>query len=127
MSMEEALDTAVARAIAERRIVGAVLLVRQGGKTVYEKAHGLADREAGRAMEADAIFRLASLTKPIIAATILAMRDQGLVSLEAPVTDYLPDFRPALADGTRPRSRSNTFSPTAPASALRPRGRVKPT
>lgn len=102
MSMEEALDTAVARAIAERRIVGAVLLVRQGGKTVYEKAHGLADREAGRAMEADAIFRLASLTKPIIAATILAMRDQGLVALEAPVTDHLPDFRPALADGTRP-------------------------
>lgn len=102
MSMEKALDTAVARAIAERRIVGAVLLVRQGGKTVYEKAHGLADREAGRAMETDAIFRLASLTKPIIAATILAMRDQGLVLLEAPVTDYLPDFRPALPDGTRP-------------------------
>lgn len=102
MSMEEALDSAVARAIADGRIVGAVLLVRKGGATVYEKAHGLADREAGRAMETDAIFRLASLTKPVIAATILAMRDQDLVSLDAPVTDYLPDFRPALADGTRP-------------------------
>lgn len=102
MSMEEALDSAVARAIGEDRIVGAVLLVRRGGETLYEKAHGFVDREAGRAMEPDAIFRLASLTKPIIAATILAMRDEGLLSLDAPVTDYLPGFYPALSDGTRP-------------------------
>lgn len=102
MSLEQHLDAVVGKAIAERRIVGAVLLVRQDGQALYEKAHGLADREAGRPMTLDAIFRLSSLTKPIVAATVLALVDAGKMALDAPVTDYLPGFRPRLADGTVP-------------------------
>ncbi len=102
MSLETVLDEAVAKAIAEKRIVGAVLLVSQNGELLYEKPHGMIDREAGRTMPVDAIFRLASLTKPIVATTILAMKDKGLLRLDDPVTAYFPDFRPALPDGTLP-------------------------
>jgi CubicO group peptidase (beta-lactamase class C family) len=100
--MEKRLDAAVKRAIAENRIVGAVLIVRRNGELIYETAQGLADREAGRPMTSDAIFRLSSLTKLIVAATILALADAGKLRLDDLVTRYLPDFRPRLADGSVP-------------------------
>src|SRR5690554_6431688 len=75
MDIGQRLDAAVGKAIAENRIVVAVLLVRRDGRLIYETAQGLADREAGRAMSVDMIFRLSSLTKPIVAATILALVD----------------------------------------------------
>lgn len=102
MSMEARLDVAVRRAIAENRIVGAVLQVRQHGRLVYETAQGLADREAGRTMTPDAIFRLSSLTKPIVATTILALVDAGKLRLDDLVSRHLPDFRPMLVDGSAP-------------------------
>jgi CubicO group peptidase (beta-lactamase class C family) len=102
MQMEQRLDAVVNRAITERRIVGAVLLVRRHGEVLYEKAHGMADRENGVAMQLDTIFRLSSLTKPIVAATILAMVEADRLRLEDPVTKYLPEFKPRLADGDAP-------------------------
>lgn len=94
--MEERLDAVVEKAIAERWIVGAVLMVRQNGQVLYEKAHGLADREAGRDMAVDTIFRLSSLTKPIVAATALALVDAGKLGLDDRVVDYLPGFAPEI-------------------------------
>ncbi len=101
-SLEQRLDPVVASALADRRMVGAVIRMQQDGAPVYAKSHGLLDREAGVPMRADAIFRLSSVTKPVIATTILAMADAGLLGLDDAVTDHLPDFRPALPDGTRP-------------------------
>jgi CubicO group peptidase (beta-lactamase class C family) len=53
-------------------------------------------------MRSDAIFRLASVTKPIVAATALALVDRGQVGLDDPVTRWLPDFKPKLRDGSTP-------------------------
>ena len=102
MSMELLLDAVVDKAMAEKRIVGSVLIVRKDGTVIYEKAQGFADREAGRAMALDAIFRLSSLTKPVIAATVLALVDAGKLKLDDLVTKHLPEFKPALADGSVP-------------------------
>ncbi len=102
MDLEQALDGVVERAIGEGRIVGAVLLVHKDGRPLYEKAHGLADREAGRAMTYDTIFRFSSLTKPLIAATVLALVEEGRLALDDAVTRFLPAFRPQLADGSVP-------------------------
>ncbi|MBB3314214.1 CubicO group peptidase (beta-lactamase class C family) [Rhizobium sp. BK181] len=95
-----ALDAVIDRTIAARRLVGAVVLVAHEGVVIYRRAAGLADREKGRAMAEDTIFRLASITKPIV--TIAAMRlvEQSRINLDDPVTKWLPDFRPRLADGT---------------------------
>jgi CubicO group peptidase (beta-lactamase class C family) len=101
-TLTQRLDAAIDRAIAEQRIVGAVVIVRQQGELVYESARGLNDREAGTPMSVDKIFRLSSLTKPIVASTVLALVDAGQLALDDLVTDYLPYFTPKLADGTAP-------------------------
>ncbi|WP_421723940.1 serine hydrolase domain-containing protein [Bauldia sp.] len=100
--MEQRLDRVIDEAIAGNRIVGTVTLVAQNGATTYARAAGMADREAGRAMETDAIFRLASLTKPMVAATALALIDRGTFTLDQRATDWLPDFQPRLLDGFTP-------------------------
>lgn len=101
-SSAQALDAAIDTALAEKRIVGTVVLVARHGEIVYRRAAGLADREAGRPVRDDAVFRLASITKPLVTAAAMRLVEQGLIALDRPVTDWLPDFRPRLADGTAP-------------------------
>ncbi len=98
----EAVDEAIDAALAERRIVGAVVLVAQDGELRYVRAAGLADREAGAPMAVDTRFRWSSLTKPVTAATTMALVERGVLDLTSPITRWLPDFRPALPDGSRP-------------------------
>ncbi|MEL5566766.1 serine hydrolase [Serratia ureilytica] len=96
------IDRAIDNALAEKRLVGAVVLVAQGGDTFYRRAAGLADREAGRPMAFNTLFRLASVSKPIVSTAALALMAQGRMQLEDPITRWLPHFRPRLADGTTP-------------------------
>jgi CubicO group peptidase (beta-lactamase class C family) len=101
MNLVERVDAAIDAALVSR-IVGCVVLVRQNGREIYARAAGLADREAGRAIRRDAIFRLASVTKPIVATAVLRMADLGLFGLDDPVTKILPWFKPSAPDGTVP-------------------------
>ncbi len=96
------IDAVVDGAITEQRLVGAVVLVSHDGKLVYQRAAGLADREAKRPMEISTVFRLSSVSKPIVSAAALALVDKGKLALNDPVTKYLPDFRPKLANGEAP-------------------------
>lgn len=96
------LDTVIQRALADQRLVGAVVLVAQGGRLVYRRAAGMADREQKRPMLEDALFRLASVSKPIVSAAALVLAAQGRLELDAPVARYLPYFLPALEDGSVP-------------------------
>lgn len=90
------LDAVIDGAVAAERIVGAVVLVARGGETVYTRAAGLADREAGIAMRTDAIFRLASVAKLFTAAGVLALVSRGTLDLDRPVTDWLLAFTPTF-------------------------------
>ena len=96
------IEGVVAQAIAEKRLVGAVVLVSRGGKLIHHQAAGLADREAGRRMQEDAIFRFASVTKPIVSTVVMKLVEEGRLRLDDPVTRFLPDFRPMLPDRTQP-------------------------
>ncbi|MBN6151988.1 beta-lactamase family protein [Xanthomonas sp. AmX2] len=96
------LDAAIDAALRQHRLVGAVVLVAHRGACVYRRAAGWADREAQRPMREDATFRLASVSKPIVAAAALALVAQGRLALDAPIARWLPWFRPALADGRVP-------------------------
>ena len=102
MDLTGRIDRTVESAIANRSIVGAVTIVIRDGEVAYRKALGHFDREAGTAMMPEAIFRIASVTKPLVAATALAMVDRGLLGLDDAVADHLPWFRPRLLDGTAP-------------------------
>ncbi|WP_137157178.1 serine hydrolase domain-containing protein [Rhizobium sp. FKL33] len=99
MGMDQRLDQTIDRAIGEGGITGSVVLVSRDGELVYSRAAGFADREAERPVSMDTIFRLASVTKPFVAATVLAMAERGLLSLQDLVRDHLSWFQPKLADG----------------------------
>lgn len=100
MGIRERIDAVIEAALGGR-IVGCVVLVNQGGERIYQRAAGLADREAGVPVELNTIFRLASVTKPIVAVTTLKMLDKGLLSLDDKVSDYLPFFTPTHANGRK--------------------------
>lgn len=88
------IDAVIDGAIAAERIVGAVVLVAQHGQTVYSRAAGLADREAGISMREDAVFRLASVSKLFTASAAIALVAEGRFDLDRPMVDWLPDFAP---------------------------------
>ncbi|MCZ8546301.1 beta-lactamase family protein [Mesorhizobium qingshengii] len=96
------VDQVVDRAIEEERIVGAVILVARRGEILYSRAAGLADRESKKTITADAIFRLASVTKPVVATAALALVEAGVIGLDDPLAKFIPEFRPKLTDGSEP-------------------------
>jgi len=96
------LDEAIDRAVGSGRIVGAVVLVARHGRIVHQRAAGFADREAGRPMALDSVFLLSSVTKPLVALAAMRLAEAGRLDLDAPVTRWLPGFRPRLADGSEP-------------------------
>src|ERR1035441_9166247 len=74
-------------------ISGAVTLVARRGRLVHFEAHGLMDIESKRPMTKDALFRLASSTKPITATAILILMEEGKLKLTDPVAKYIPEFK----------------------------------
>ncbi len=76
----------------QKRIAGAVALVLRDGKPVYERAVGWSDKEAGRRMTADTVFRIASQTKAITSTAILALVEEGKIGLTEPVGHFIPTF-----------------------------------
>jgi CubicO group peptidase (beta-lactamase class C family) len=94
------IDAAIDSALVENRIVGTIVLVAEDGELTYQRAAGLADREAGRAVAIDTPFRFASVTKPFTVMTALKLVEQGRLAPDDLVAGYLPDFRPRLGDGS---------------------------
>ncbi len=92
----------MAMTVEQGTIVGADLLIAQRGRVRRSLQVGWADREAGLVMHPGFRFRIASMTKAIVSVAALALCDRGLLTLEDPITAWLPWFRPALSDGTQP-------------------------
>src|ERR1700754_3536063 len=100
MSIEARLDAVIDRATTEiKTIVGTVVLVAKDRRQIYARAAGFADREAGIPVTDDTILRLASVTKPLVAATTLALAERKQLSLDDRVDGYLPYFTPLSPDG----------------------------
>ncbi|KVH40090.1 serine hydrolase domain-containing protein [Burkholderia cepacia] len=101
-ALAERVDAVLSRQLDTHRVVGAVVLIARDGELVYRRAAGFADREAHTPMREDTLFRLASVTKPIVSAAAMALVAQHKLSLDDDVTRWLPGFRPALRDGSVP-------------------------
>ena len=93
------IQAVVQQALEERRLVGVVVLVARDGELIHQQASGFADREQARPMTLDTIFRLASISKPIVSTAALVLVAQGLLGLDDSIERWLPEFRPRLADG----------------------------
>jgi CubicO group peptidase (beta-lactamase class C family) len=72
---------------------GAVTLVARKGKVVHFEAHGLADVEAKKPMARDTLFRLASMTKPVTAVSILMLLEEGKLVLSDPLSKFVPEYK----------------------------------
>ena len=85
-------DDFFAREIAAKRVPGAVVAVARDGKLVLYKAYGKLDPAKDTAMPLDAMFALASITKPQATVAGLALMEQGRLPLQAKLSDYFPAF-----------------------------------
>ncbi|HEY3442966.1 MAG TPA: serine hydrolase domain-containing protein [Paludibaculum sp.] len=104
------IHDAVQRHIDAGAITGAVTVVARKGHIVHFEAHGLMDAESKRPMEKGAIFRIASMSKPVTAVAVLMLVEEGKLRLTDPVSRFLPEFkrmqvavpRPVKAPGDEP-------------------------
>ena len=80
-------------------ISAASLTVARYGKIIFSVGHGEQRPGEGQTIDADSIFLLASITKPVTACALMILVDRGLVSLDDPAIDYLPDY----TGGKRPK------------------------
>jgi CubicO group peptidase (beta-lactamase class C family) len=102
--------------IAKGEMVGSIALVARQGKVAYSKTFGMMDKESAKPMSKDAIFRMFSMTKPIVAVAALTLYEEGKFSLLDPVSKYIPEFAKMKVAGvkTDPATGQKTFS-TVPA------------
>ena len=86
------IDRALQRYVDTDRVAGIVALVMQDGKVVYEKAFGWADKEAGRRMTTDTIFRIASQSKALTSAAVMQLIEEGSLALSTRAGTLIPSF-----------------------------------
>ena len=87
------IDRGLQRYVDTDRVAGLVALAMQDGQVVYEKAFGWADKEAGRRMTTDTIFRIASQTKALTSTAIMQLIEEGLLTLNTRVATLIPSFK----------------------------------
>jgi CubicO group peptidase (beta-lactamase class C family) len=74
------------------KLPGCMTLVARHGQVAYLDSRGMADEAAGRPIAPDDIFRIYSMSKPIVSAAAMALYEEGLFQLDDPVARYLPEF-----------------------------------
>ncbi|WP_059019959.1 serine hydrolase domain-containing protein [Mycobacterium sp. M26] len=100
--------TSIAQAVDDGLLAGAVTLVWQHGNVLQVNAIGSRDVEANLPMQRDTIFRIASMTKPVTVAAAMSLAEEGKLTLNDPVTRWLPELTDlqVLVDPTGPLDRT---------------------
>ena len=83
----------IQRHIDAGEITGAVTLVARKGQIAWVDAAGVMDLDTKAPMKRDSLFRLASMTKPVIGTAMMMMLEEGKISLSDPVSKYIPEFK----------------------------------
>jgi CubicO group peptidase (beta-lactamase class C family) len=89
----ERIGQALRADVEKGRIPGAVVVVARKGRVAYVAVVGFRDKGAGTPMTGDAIFRLASMTKPIVTVAALSLYEEGRLFVSDPVSKHLPQFK----------------------------------
>jgi methyl acetate hydrolase len=87
------IDTLLQRAVQQGVIPGVVAMVATKDKVLYEGAFGLMDVGKQKTMQKDTIFRIASMTKPVTSVAVMMLVEEGKLSLDDPVSKYIPSFK----------------------------------
>ncbi len=94
------IDNVVSKYVDADLVPGAVTLVAREGQVVQFKTYGHMDAENSRPMREDAMFRIASLTKPIVSVALMKLWEQGHFQLSDPVSKYIPSFSEQMVSTT---------------------------
>src|SRR5215469_7012627 len=99
--------------IADGKLAGTVVLVARKGKLIYVDAAGFQDKDEGKPMAPDAIFRIYSMTKPLVSVAAMMLVEDGKIELTDPVSKFFPAFKGqqvsvARADGEFARTTYTT-------------------
>jgi CubicO group peptidase (beta-lactamase class C family) len=110
-----AIDASLRGAVERKEVPGVVALVTDREHVLYQGAFGVADVSTSRPLTADALFRIASMTKPVTSVALMQLVEQGKIALDDPASKYLPE----LAD----LKVIESFDPTTGAYQVRPASR----
>src|SRR5260221_2707163 len=87
------INEVVQQYIASNQISGAVTVVARKGRVAHFEAQGLMDIDAKAPMRKDAIFRMASMSKPVTGVAILMLMEEGKLRIGDPVSQFIPEFK----------------------------------
>ena len=87
------ISSTLKQEVASNRLPGAVVMVARNGKLVYSEAFGKTGRADGSDMKEDSIFRIYSMTKPLVSTALMMLVEDGKVQLTDPVSKFLPAFK----------------------------------
>jgi CubicO group peptidase (beta-lactamase class C family) len=102
------VGAAMQRMIAANEIAGAVTVVVSKDRVVHLESSGLADVGSKRPMSPDALFWIASMTKPVTGVAVLMLQDEGKLSVADPVAKYLPGFAALKTPSGKPANLTIT-------------------
>jgi len=88
----DTLDRLIEDHVISGKLAGAMACVVDGSGERHLTIQGVKDRETGRPLTRDTIFRIFSMTKPITGVAVMMLRDEGKFGLDDPIADYIPEF-----------------------------------
>lgn len=100
--LPERINKVIDKTLTDKRLAGVVIKVALDGQLIYSRAAGYASRELNQPMREDALFRLASVSKPYTSTAALILVAQGRLKLDDRVDRWLPGFQPRLENGETP-------------------------
>src|SRR3954470_21054847 len=87
------IGEAFKKEIEQGKLPGAVMLVARKGKVVYWEAMGFQEKEGAKPIAKDSIFRIYSMTKPLVSIAAMMLVEEGRIQLTDPVSKYLPALK----------------------------------
>ena len=87
------IHDALQESIADGKLAGTVVLVARKGKLIYADAAGFQDKDEGKPMALDSIFRIYSMTKPLVSVAAMMLVEDGKIELTDPVSKFFPAFK----------------------------------
>ena len=110
------LDALFRESVARGDVPSVVAVVANRQEVLYRGAFGALDETGAVDIHADAIFNIASMTKPVTSVGVMMLHEEGLVELDDPVSSYLPEWeaKEVLAELDPSTSEYTTRAPTRP-------------
>lgn len=108
------IDSHLRRYVDDGRLPGWQVMVSRRGKVAHLSSYGLADKEAGRPVETDTLWRIYSMTKPITSVAAMMLWEEGAFELSDPVSRWLPEFSQPRVYVGGPAARPATVPATEP-------------